>query len=129
MANSTEKTFTFIIVFWGCLLSAILIFGIFFATDFKVANTGPLNIENAKVRLHQDHAVEWEPGKLINLNDFPVRIRCVFQHKGESTLWIKILKPKSELKINQVNYHNAYYIYRVDNPSPIGFIRGFWARR
>lgn len=61
-------------------------------------------------------------GEVYNTNPFPVRIKFVYQYRGESTIWLKYFEPGEHHAIEYMA-PNYYAFYVIDtNGVEIGFI-------
>lgn len=82
------------------------------------------NTNNANV-INQDAGVMVKgfscDGYIQNLNDFPVRIKQVWQHPGETTQWIKEFKPGFR-KSQYISHRHGFYVYNMEGQE-IGFIK------
>jgi len=59
-------------------------------------------------------------GWVQNNNKFPVRIKCIWQFKGETTKWIKVLQPGDYFE-QYMSHQHAFYIYTLKG-TELGFI-------
>jgi len=62
-------------------------------------------------------------GRLENTNEFPVRIRRVWQFHGERTLSINSLRAGATLEIGYVSHQHGFYIYTMDGVL-VGWLSG-----
>ena len=51
-----------------------------------------------------------EKGYIKNNNDFDIRIKCVWIFKGETTVFIKKLKPKARIDMH-ISFQHGFHIY------------------
>lgn len=59
-------------------------------------------------------------GRIENTNNFPVRVKKVWQFRGEETKWIKILNPGQSIP-DFVGHRNGYYIFSISGQE-LGFV-------
>lgn len=55
--------------------------------------------------------------RILNTNNYPVRIRHVIQYRGESTRSINLLEPDAEVSFRESSYFchlSGFYVYAMD---------------
>lgn len=83
---------------------------------------GPLNYEDSGVMIKYSRYRGGE-GSINNKNDFPIIVRSVWQFRGETTQWVKELRPNESITIIKSDPQDAFYIYNKKTGRLIGFIK------
>jgi hypothetical protein len=63
-------------------------------------------------------------GSIINNNDFTVQIQAVWVFQGESTIFVRYLKPHGAIFMENISHQHSFYIRDSTGVRLLGFVGG-----
>ncbi len=93
---------------------------------FGMKYYGEMHEEKRKEYIYVKNNIEIKgyntQGHVKNIGNKPIKIKCVWVFRGESTQYIKIFKP-NESKKQYISNQHAFYVLDIENGNELNIIR------
>lgn len=109
-----------------CCICAVILtivgFIIFFIAHGVIYTTNP-RLRNPNIKLVK-YGIEFKSIDnamcVINKTDKILRVHCVWQFRGETTVWIKLLSPGQRHVVSAISHQHIYYVYDQNKNTLLG---------